>query len=226
MTQNLDLNLVADPEHPLTSDDTDLTFYGSKGYDSNNGYECSNSDPTCTGGTISWTPERSTIPNGSLSGSTWTNDNNNPYSYDNGEKWRDNTVTQQSAGTHGLSGNYYNWTAAIASNASNSFSTSTINNPANNPQNSICPSGWQLPTITNYTAYRTGTNDFYNLDYWYNASKTNTSAGLAAAPLFFVRSGYVYSGSLNYSGSLAYFWSSTFLLFVLRVPPVLQFVLR
>ena len=41
-------------------------------------------------------------------------------------------------------GNYYNWTAAIASNNSSSLTTQYTNAP-----NSICPAGWRLPIATN-----------------------------------------------------------------------------
>ena len=112
-------------------------------------------------------------------------------------------------GTHGHVGNYYNWSAAVASNDTSAYTSSTYSNPANNPQNSICPAGWRLPVITSYSASSLGTNEFANLNYYYNNKVTNTSAGWEASPLFFARGGNVFSGSLSNSGNYAYYWSST-----------------
>ena len=57
--------------------------------------------------------------------------------------------------------------------------------------------------------YNTGDNDFNNLNLYYNGGKTNTGAGLLAAPLYFVRSGYVNNTSIGNFGSSGYYWSST-----------------
>ena len=76
MTENLDLDLETTPTNvtALTSDNTNLKLYGSYGYDSSNGYSCSNASATCENGVITWTPERAT----STVLSSWINDNNNP----------------------------------------------------------------------------------------------------------------------------------------------------
>ena len=103
MTQNLALELST--SKTLTNQDTDLNSV------------------------TNWTPERNTIPTGSLSVSTWTNDNNNPYSYNSGRT------------DYGV---YYNWTAAIASNDSSSLTAQYQNAP-----NSVCPKGWRLPMVYN-----------------------------------------------------------------------------
>ncbi|MBR3353651.1 hypothetical protein IKG49_03635 [Candidatus Saccharibacteria bacterium] len=118
-------------------------------------------------------------------------------------------------GTHGHVGNYYNWSAAVASNDTSAYASSTYSNPDNNPQNSICPAGWRLPTVTNANpTYETegSKNEFARLAKLYAgySGKTSlSSAGLEASPLFFARSGGVGSGSLENSGFTAFYWSSS-----------------
>ena len=113
-------------------------------------------------------------------------------------------------GNHGKIGNYYSWSAAIASNASNSFSTSTYNNVTNNPQNSICPRGWRLPIISNSTSE----NEFTSIGNVYNDSKSAYDGGFFNAPIFMTRAGLVqnyyqdYAG-LQYAGYYGFYWSST-----------------
>ena len=211
MTQNLDFDL--DENTTLTSNDTDLTFYGSKGYDSNNGYACSNTETTtnCTanGEIISWIPERSTIAPDAIE--NWRRTDNRPYSYDAGK----NVVKDgsNSYDGHFYTGNYYNWSAAIASNNSSSFSSSTFDDITNNPQNSVCPKGWRLPTIANNDVFpgtvEGSVNEFRRLNVLYNGNLTNNANALMQAPLYFNRSGYVYGGSVDVAGRYAYYWSST-----------------
>lgn len=112
-------------------------------------------------------------------------------------------------GTHQHVGNYYNWSAAVASNDTSSYASSTYSSTSGNPQNSICPAGWRLPVITSYSASSLGANEFANLNYYYNNKATNTSAGLEKSPLFFARGGYVVGSSLYYSGSSGAYWSGT-----------------
>ena len=109
-------------------------------------------------------------------------------------------------GNHGKIGNYYNWSAAIASNNSSGYDTSTHGDVANNPQNSICPKGWRLPTISNVPAK----SEFAGLNNVYNGGNTSNSDKLVQSPLYLVRSGYVVDGgSLNVAGYYGYYWSST-----------------
>ena len=212
MTQNLDLDITAGST-ALTSENTDLstdqsvytagnTIYALKGSGDTYGYTYEN-------GVATWIPERTTIVYNQLSGTTWTNNVNHPYSYDrldnNGNPvYPDNNVSQAVAGDHGLSGNYYNWTASLASNDST--------NASGNPTNSICPKGWRLPNITN--------KEFGNLLVQYGIISTNTSTSyienqssvnsMGATPLYFVRGGFVNGGSLSLSGSYGFCWPSTF----------------
>ena len=116
-------------------------------------------------------------------------------------------------GTHGHVGNYYNWSAAVAMNDTSSYSSSTYDNPANNPQNSICPAGWRLPTITSATPLYSSDgskNEFNRLVYLYNNNSyvTNSSAKLEASPLFFARGGYIVA-DFDRSGDYADYWSSS-----------------
>ncbi|MBR3052278.1 hypothetical protein IKG60_01495 [Candidatus Saccharibacteria bacterium] len=107
---------------------------------------------------------------------------------------------------------YYNWTAAIASNDSSSFATPTYNDPTANPQNSICPKSWRLPTISNAPGTTPGsTNEFRRLNILYNSNSTDNASGLMSAPLYLSRSGYVRDGSLLDAGGGGYYWSSTVL---------------
>ena len=109
-------------------------------------------------------------------------------------------------GNHGKIGNYYNWSAAIASDNSSSFNTSTYDDVTNNPQNSICPKGWRLPTASSV-----GTNnEFARLNKVYNNSSDKSGVGLIDSPVYMVRAGYIfYSGSSYYAGYSGLYWSST-----------------
>ena len=125
------------------------------------------------------------------------------------------TTPYASNGTHGHVGNYYNFSAAVASNNTSSYTTSTFANPANNPPNSICPKGWRLPTITSQAPDYTqaGSKDeFSRLAYLYGNYTGNTSIsseGIEKAPLYYPRSGHVYGSVLYGAGYSGYGWSST-----------------
>ena len=113
---------------------------------------------------------------------------------------------------HYSTGNYYNWTAAVASNASGGISTDKTR-----ADNSICPRGWRLPNTDNVdNSY----NEFGRLLYNYNVTNSIAGSGnvgyktggfnaLRTSPLWFVRSGYVSSGALSNAASYGYYWSST-----------------
>lgn len=117
-------------------------------------------------------------------------------------------------GTHEHLGNYYNWSAAVASNDTSGYTSSTYDNIDNNPQNSICPAGWRLPTISlegpSYTEVETK-NELARLVYLYNGDsyEINSSAKLEPSPLFFARGGYVERDRLRFTGNYGYYWSST-----------------
>ncbi|MBR3052074.1 hypothetical protein IKG60_00440, partial [Candidatus Saccharibacteria bacterium] len=93
---------------------------------------------------------------------------------------------------------------------SSSFDTPTYNDPTANPQNSICPKSWRLPTISNDPGTTPGsTNEFRRLNILYNSNSTDNASGLMSAPLYLSRSGRIGGGSLLSAGSGGYYWSST-----------------
>ena len=203
MTQNLDLDLTSNPNAnnyiALTSENTDLTDTTSAAYQ--DGYTVNET------GVITWVPERDTIAYNNLNSTTWQNDNDHPYSYDyldsNGNSaYPDNNVTQQIAGNHGLSGNYYNWSAAIASN-------NAVNMPNGDAYNSICSANWKLPSSIN--------KDFGNLLASQGIIKDNTSTSylengfnnIITLPLFFIRSGILYNGRIASRSKAGLYRSST-----------------
>ena len=211
MTQNLDFDIVSDEQDPtktktLTSEDTDLTDHSLTGaYSQTNGY---NYDSTT--GITSWTPV-STAKTINFEGTTvtgWQNNSTEPYSANK----TDDTET-----SHISLGNYYNWSAAIASNNSSSLTQDTISNISDNPKNSICPKGWRLPTISSQSAGDTSsTNEFAKLNYLYNNDKISgdnsnpADTGLINSPLWFMKSGYVASyPGLGGLQTEANYWSST-----------------
>ena len=190
MTQNLDLDLSDSVS--LTNADTDLNTI------------------------VSWTPERSTIVSDSLNESTWTNSGARPYSYDPGDLYyfvdnRDlNEITYPSLSAcvsaehemdeckHYHVGNYYNWTAATASNDSSSITTNKQNAP-----NSICPKGWMLPI-------EGGNNRKYSFMVDNNfTTLTSKYRYIRATPVFMTRTGYVGWGEINNASTQGYYFSST-----------------
>ena len=206
MTQNLDLDLVAGTT--FTHATTDL------------GWGPSNPDTNA-----SWTvPEGyTTIPWDPVAGkfTGWSNQNALPYSADPGEKYyytsgttsNDTTFSSmseclaahhtQADCEHYHAGNYYNWTAAVAGNVTNS----------GNALGSICPAGWRLP--------KTSENEFANLLVKYNiisdiastayiTDSSNVKIGfnnIRNYPLYFVRSNGVDGSSFVYN--VGGYWSST-----------------
>lgn len=201
MTENLDLDLSSSVA--LTSDDTNLKLYGSDGYDDvvvdgeSNGYSCSNDSPTCENGIISWTPERSTTTMASLS-TDWEDSYFDPYSFDRGDY-----LIGSSDNGHNSAGNYYNWSASIASNNSSSYVSDR------RAGNSICPKGWRLPDTSN--------KDLSKLLYAYGIIATNSSVlgyvddpavgfkKMTNAPLYFTNGGMVNKSGIVYNSN-GYYW--------------------
>ena len=206
MTQNLDFDI--DATRTYTHNDTDL------------GWDTNNFDTNAT-----WTPDTANgkynLPVNGTSVPGWSNQNNYPYSADPGDVYyyTSNSTSDDikytslsnctSAGhtegecKHYHVGNYYNWTAAIASNNSSSYSTArTI------AMDSICPKGWRLPT--------TISNEFGVLLAAQNIldSSSDTSYSIDGfnlirhQPLYFSRSGYI-DAVLIESGNNGYYWSNT-----------------
>lgn len=203
MTQNLDLDL--DSSRTYTHYDTDL---GWANLDAKATWIISNGYSTIPWDTISNT----------FAG--WSNQDNIPYSADPGEKYyytsntdypdiTFNSMSQcmstghtQADCRHYSSGNYYNWTAAIASSDSSSIISG-------NAPNSICPAGWRLP--------KNSENDFANLLAKYsvipNISTTTYDTDgfniIRNSPLYLVRSGFVDGGSVKQATYFGFYYPST-----------------
>ena len=232
MTQNLDLNL--DSTVALTNADTDLNSVTSwtPTRSTINSTAYNNTASGASGGILTYNGSNS--HNGGFASGWTTSDYNTPYSadpgyryvvpkemsgpntnyYDNGDTFyyctnQDTTCGGNSENGHYTMGNFYNFAAA---SATNNVET-TLGGSANVVQNtsmpdSICPKGWRLPID------QTTNNEFNTLlgASNYNVISNSNFAGLNAiriAPLYFVRSGDVYDGTLDYAGVTSLTWSST-----------------
>ena len=203
MTQNLAYSIKTDTSNnimPLTSNDTDLTDHSLTGaYADDYNY-----DPNT--GITTWTPATSakTIDfqnTGSVTG--WQYSTTVPYSA---------SKTNSTETGHASLGNYYNWTAAIASNNSSSLTQDTLSNISNNPKNSICPKGWRLPTISSQSETLSGsTNEFARLNYLYNNSSTSSATNLMNNPVYFTLSGNISKTASGFTDldNKGYYYSST-----------------
>ena len=104
-------------------------------------------------------------------------------------------ISDSTYNAHYHVGNHYTWNAATAGTGGTIISAEATD--------SICPKGWRLPTSTSSGEYQALMNA-YSI-----SSNTAGSTALVSAPLYFVRSGYVVSGSLGRAGSGGDYWSST-----------------
>ena len=180
MTQNLDFDISANTT--LNSQTTDLNEYNVAGY--SDGY-------TKLGNIIYWTPVNTAVIFNGSTVADWQDSNTIPYSASK----TDNTETE-----HSSLGNWYNWTAAIASNDSIMITNST--------NNSICPSGWKLPNASD--------KEIGNLLADYDIISTNTSttylpngfSKMIIAPLYFLQSGSIRGRQLLTSEGYGSIWSN------------------
>ena len=213
MTQNLDFNI--DSTKTYTHDDTDLGW-----------------DPNSFDINATWKPAtngRYNLPVNGTSVPGWSNQNNHPYSADPGDVYYytsnstsdDIKYTSLSACItaghtegeckHYHAGNYYNWTAAIASNNSSNLTTQYTNAP-----NSICPKGWRLPIATNadQSIYEFGEMLYRQgiiaqkigspVDYTANGFNN-----IRKAPLWFIRAGMIADGIVKYDAIMSLYSSNT-----------------
>ena len=214
MTQNLDFDITG----PLDSTTTNLTVSGEAPYTT--GYTKDN-----TTGIITWTPDSSlyTISAPAINQSfTWSNNYNNPESVDLGDWYYRSdyynsgdcgdlgcnyhtgnagdqfSQTPGANGTHSHVGNYYSWSAAVASSDISGYNSG-------NAANSLCPANWNLPVNGMYGTL----NTLYNNGLEGDQTGGNADKNLLAAPLYFVRAGGVWSSTLRYAGTLGVYWSST-----------------
>ncbi|MBR2543347.1 hypothetical protein IKF03_02010 [Candidatus Saccharibacteria bacterium] len=228
MTQNLDLNL--DSSVALTNQDTDLNTVASWTPMRSTINAVTNANTS--GSVTDWVNDVNTPYSVDSGNWYWKNSpfyNSNLCSSVNlGNRTCDyiaklnstysaffSTTPYVSNGTHGHVGNYYNFSAAVASNDTSSYTTSTFADVSNNPPNSICPKGWRLPTITSASPDYTqaGSKDeFSRLAYLYANYTGNTAISpenLEKAPLYYPRSGDVNTSALYLAGHSGIGWSST-----------------
>ena len=229
MTQNLDLDIGGANTAVLTSENTDISAAASGSGIYSDGYSENN-------GIWTWMPASTAITAGkdvnysTNTVSNWNHNNSTPasaeggdiYFYTSGNNNSDKRYDSlalckvdhsEADCLHYHAGNYYNWTAAIASNASSGINTDTTR-----ADNSICPRGWRLPnTATTDNAYNEFGRLFYNSAY--NITNNIASSGnvgyktggfntLRTNPLWFVRSGGINNGYLGNSSSIGSYWSS------------------
>ena len=248
MTQNLDLDLETAPNKvaALTSDNTNLTTaYATDGTTLLPGYSVDN-------GTITFTPSAATSTTASdwkTSTSGTTNYNTLPQSFDYGDYYRytdaNGTSTTYSGDNarancdaahpdgscdHFHAGNYYDWTAAVAMNNTNSTSNGGVdNNYYNTGQftaaNSICPKGWRLPrgrtsnTATDVGYYSEINYTWFTEDIVAGLVSSNGTAGVYSedgynrasnGPLYLARTGYKSNtSSPSNSTTSSYYWANT-----------------
>ena len=107
---------------------------------------------------------------------------------------------------HQLVGNYYQWNAATAGTGA------LVSQKGEDATDSICPKGWQLPTLTGGTsAYNLMTSYpdiFSGLALEDNNTGTATDAAIQD-PLFFGYTGVVYGGAMYDVGQSSTYWLST-----------------
>lgn len=227
MTQNLDFDINATTAQYLTSEYTNLNKEGcGTGVYSTN-YNCNGDVITWNPGTAGYTFTTNQIDNWKDTNNTliqsfnpgnwyWQNGNYESSStcntgvyngcnyLTNGETNYFKKTASSEYGEHGHVGNYYSWTAAVASS-----NTAPINTDLAKAGNSICPAGWRLPSMTANTE---AGNEFYKLNALYNGGKTSGASGidsgLVTAPVYLVRAGLTYSVGLGNAGHTGYYWSS------------------
>ena len=175
MTQNLDLDL--DSNRTYTHWDTDLGW-------------------TVMDEEAEWKPLNSSRT--PTTSPAWTKSAIYPISYNPGNLYWNGELNAGTSGSianmmnasgnsHYHIGNYYNWTAAVATNDTSNITSGSM-------PNSICPSSWKMPSITNFQTL---------------IQKENLTSGpngnVQLAPVYFV-----YSGLINsYVGNYGYVWANS-----------------
>ena len=234
MTSNLDLDIGGTNVAALTSENTDISTTASGSGIYSDGY-------TEQDGVWTWNPVSTAITSNyyisdtSVRPSAWpTNNYTTPYSAEGGDTYyytsnttgndtRYNSLQACKNASHTedeckryFVGNYYNWSAAIASNNSTNIG-STVGEIASN---SICPKGWHLPNASQTDNVN---NEFGRMLYGEGItaalSNGNESVGyyddvtsfnkLRSNPYYFVRSGTIDGGTLGNPGVRGSYWSST-----------------
>ena len=230
MTSNLDLDIGGTGVAALTSENTDISTTASgsgiyvDGYTENNGvwtwtpvstaitsnYHISNNTVSPT-----WPTDSHTIPYSAEGDDTYyytSNTTNADTRYNSLKACKDAGHTEAECERYFI-GDYYNWSAAIASN--NSADISTDNDRATN---SICPKGWRLPNASSTdNEYNEFGRMLYEAGITAALSNGNDSVGykdggfnkIRSNPYYFVRSGGIYGSPLYDTGFSGTFQSST-----------------
>ena len=192
MTQNLDLDL-----------DTNITF-----------------TPANTDISTNWTPERKTIAPDDLSTETWQYDQVHPYSYNPRDVYyytsgsddydiKYNSLAEcEAAGhtdcSHYHAGNYYNWSAAVASN-----NTSDLTEQYTVANTSVCPKGWRLPAGPESEDESSG-EMYAMLANYSEIVEEGQYKAIRTKPFWLVRTGRVYyGGSVDEATRTGFYWTST-----------------
>lgn len=236
MTQDLALTLSKDTA--LDSTTSDLNSYGVKGYTADWGYTSNN-------GVITWTPSRN-MREATYTERGYLAEKYDGYQYYSPSSvnvWAKNIYqvdeyfyhytcdylvgpykcidyfigNPETKNEHRRMGNYYNWSAAVANNNTAEYTSNTMGDISNNPQNSICPKGWRLPTTAGADPTVAGsTDEFQRLRKVYSEEGDTEDQVFVEAPLYFNRGGVISdscgsSGEecLNYAGYNVEYWSST-----------------
>ncbi|MBR0467499.1 hypothetical protein IJJ53_01120 [Candidatus Saccharibacteria bacterium] len=229
MTQNLDLDIGDANTAPLNSNNTDISTTASgsgiyvDGYtvDSNNVWTWNPADSTITAGrnidynsgsVYGWGAGSQTQPYSAEGGDTYfyTSDSSaNDVRFDTLSSCEYAGHTKKECEYYHI-GNYYNWTATVASN-----NTNGANIQYDNAANSICPKGWRLPVATNDNQ---SVYEFGELLYEQGivTSKTSTTYAtdgfnnIRKSPLWFTRGGLITDNTLYEPNSYGgYYQSST-----------------
>ena len=230
MTQNLDLDINGTNTQQLNSNNTDISadaaISGTGIYA--NGYTVDN-------GVYTWTPRADTTTTNvtvdfdSKTATGFARSSITPASADGGDTYiytsdttsndtiftslKDCTDADHTAADckHYHAGNYYNYTAAVASN---NTGVAAFDVQYNNAENSICPKNWRLPVGTNDGG---STMEFGQLLFDSGITQGVSSASyvgngfknIRKAPLWFVRSGNLNGDILESPASFGLYWSST-----------------
>ena len=107
---------------------------------------------------------------------------------------------------HQLVGNYYQWNAATAGTGA------LVSQKGEDATDSICPKGWQLPTLTGDTSAYNLMTKYPDIFSGLALEDDNTGTATEAAtqdPLFFGYTGRVYLGAMGGVGQLSFYWLST-----------------
>lgn len=216
MTQNLALDLVHEENDADTKLDHSNTDLGWTNWDEN----------------AKWNPSRSFVTDtqgfnepfgvNSLKYDKYVYNGSTQDVYNSLEEFKNRVTISPELYSHYATGNYYSWSAAVATNDTSSSFYTTYYNDA---PDSICPAGWRLPHgLRNGNNDETSVSDYGILLYKEGITPTNstntsqvsfTENGfnlMRNSPLYFVLAGYVPQPSFNspyYIGYVGEYFTNT-----------------